>query len=130
MAKSSSASTRAAGIAPILLGAFAALGIFAFTSLAATYGGLDYKCIVAGPNRDSAPFALVSEAARVHGHLSWWPPGRACDWERADGQGFVTAGPSWTNTIMFVDCVAIVIAGAIRLTVNDRSARPRANSVS
>ncbi|MBC7763045.1 MAG: hypothetical protein H7201_14880 [Candidatus Saccharibacteria bacterium] len=129
MANSRSASTRTIGIALILLGVCAALGVVAFTWLAATYGGLHYKCIVEGPRRDSAPFALVSEEARVHGYFSWWPLGRTCDWERADGQGFVPAGPGWTNTILFVGCVVIAIVGAIRLTVNDTTARPGANSV-
>jgi len=117
------------GIALILLGISAALGVVAFTWLAASYGGLDHKCIVDGPRRDSAPFALVSEAVRVHGYFSWWPLGRTCDWERADGQGFVTAGPGWTNTIVFASCVAIAIVGAVRLTVIDRTARPEATSV-
>ena len=79
--------------------------------LTATYGGLDYKCVVEGPRRESAPFAVASEAVRVHGSFSSWPLGRACEWEWADGQGFVTAGPGWT-TIASVGAVVLATGGA------------------
>lgn len=121
MANSRSAWTRTTAIAVMLLGVISSIGVVGFTWLAATYGGLDYKCIVEGPRRAYAPFALVSEAVEVHGSFSWWPMGRACLWERADGHGFVTAGPDWSATIVFVSCVVIATAGAIVLQLRTRS---------
>jgi hypothetical protein len=117
------ASTRRIGTSLLVVGVIAALGVVGFAWLVATYGGLDYKCIVEGPHWESAPFALASEAARVRGHFSSWPLGRACDWERADGRGFVTAGPGWTSTIMFLVCVAIAVVAAVLLAAGDAGTR-------
>ena len=91
--------------------------------LTATYGGLDYKCAVEGPRRESAPFAVASEVVRVHGSLSSWPLWRACEWERADSQGFVTAGPSWTTTIVLLVCIAVAPVGAVVLAVGGARTR-------
>ena len=104
---------RRTGIALTTIGLLAAIGVFGFVWLAATHGGLDYKCIVEGPRRESAPFAVVSEAVQVHGYFSSWPLGRACDWERADGKGFVTASPGWAGTIDFLSCLAIAAVGVV-----------------
>lgn len=116
MANSGSGS-RTTAVAVMLLGVMTSIGVVGFTWLAASYGGLDYRCIADGPRREYAPFAVVSEAVQVHGFFSWWPMGRACEWERADGHGFVTAGPGWSATIVFVSCVVIATAGAIVLTL-------------
>jgi hypothetical protein len=130
MANRRLASTRAIGISLIIVGVIAALGVVGFAWLVATYGGLDYKCIVEGPHRESAPFALASEAVRVHGYFSVLPLGRACNWERADGQGVVTAGPGWTSTIMFLVYVAIAVVGAALLAVADACTRSLAAKAS
>ena len=44
-------------------------------------------CQQEGP---SSPLAVVSEGDIVTRSLSWWPLGRACEWQRADGNGTVT----------------------------------------
>jgi hypothetical protein len=130
MANRRLASTRPIGISLIVVGVLAALGVVAFAWLVATYGGLDYKCVVEGPRRESAPFAFASEAVRVHGYFSVWPLGRACSWERADGRGFVTAGPGWTRTIMFLVYVAIAVVGAALLAAGDARTRSLAAAAS
>ena len=98
--------TRSIGISLIVVGVIAALCVVALARRSATHGGLDYKCLVEGPRQVSAPFMVTSEAVRVHGSFSWWPLGRACNWQRADDQGFVTANPVWTTTITFLVCAA------------------------
>lgn len=126
--------TRPTGISLIVVGVIAAVGVVAVAWLSATYGGLDYKCVVEGPRRTAAPFALASEAVRVSGSFSFWPLGRACDWQRADGQGFVTAGPGWTTTIIFLVGVGIASIGGLLLAVGSAGTRSaaakRAQSIS
>lgn len=130
MVKSRVALTRPIGISLIVVGVIAALCVVGLAWLTATYGGLDYKCVVDGPRRESAPFAVASEAVRVHGSFSSWPLGRACEWERADGQGFVTAGPSWTTTIILLVWIAIASVGAVLLAVGGARTRSGAERCS
>jgi hypothetical protein len=115
--------TRSIGISLIVVSAIAALSVVALAWLSATYGGLDYKCLVEGPRRVSAPFAVTSEAVRVHGSFSWWPLGRACNWQREDGQGFVIAGPGWTTTITFFVCAAVACAGGVLVAIGNARTR-------
>lgn len=115
--------TPSIGISLIVVGVIAALCVVALAWLSATYGGLDYKCLVEGPRRVSAPFAVTSEAVRVHGSFSWWPLGRACNWQRADGQGFVTAGPGWTTTITFLVCAAVASVGGVLIAIGNVRSR-------
>jgi hypothetical protein len=121
--KSRMALTRSIGISLIVVGVIAALCVVALAWLAATYGGLDYKCLVEGPRRVSAPFAVTSEAVRVHGSFSWWPLGRACNWQRADGQGFVLAGPGWITTITFLVCAAVASVGGVLIAIGNARTR-------
>lgn len=123
MTRRRSPARMAVGLTFTIFGSVAALGVYAFAWLAASYGGLQYKCLVEGPFRESAPFALVSEAVEVRGYVSSWPLGRACDWERADELGFVTALPGWSATGTFVLCLAVVFVGVGLLVVEVRARR-------
>jgi hypothetical protein len=109
--------TRSIGISLIVVGVIAALCVVALAWLSATYGRTDYKCLVEGPRRVSVLFAVTSEAVRVHGSFSWRPLGRACNWQRADGQGFVMAGPGWTITITFLVCAAVASVGGVLIAI-------------
>ncbi|WP_158251081.1 hypothetical protein [Cryobacterium sp. Y11] len=71
----------------------------------------------------SAPFAVTSEAVRVQGSFSWWPLGRACNWQRADGQGFVMAGPGWATTITFLVCAAVASVGGVLIATGNARSR-------
>ena len=115
--------TRSIGISLIVVGVLAGVCVFALAWLSATYGGLDYKCLVEGPRRVSAPFAVTSEAVRVHGTFSWWPLGRACNWQRADGQGFVIAGPGWSTTVTSLVCAAVASVGGVLVAIGNASTR-------
>lgn len=121
--KSRMAPTRPIGISLIVVGVVAALCVVALAWLSATYGGLDYKCVVEGPRRASAPFAVASDVVRVYGSFSLWPLGRACYRQRTDGQGFVTAGPGWTTTIIFLVWVAVASVGGVLLAVGNARTR-------
>jgi hypothetical protein len=100
-------------MALIVLGVIGMFGVVAFTGFEASRESFEYRCIVEGPFRTSPPFALLSEAVEVRGYFSLWPLGRACYWERADGQGFVTALPGWGATVAFLICLALAVAGRI-----------------
>lgn len=111
---------RACGVTLITVGVVGLLLVVGFTSVSAWYQGFDYKCLVEGPFRSSPPFALVSEAVEVRGYFSVWPLGRACDWQRADGAGFVTAGPDWIATGAAIVCLALAVLGRVVLTMQAR----------
>ncbi len=66
------------------------LGLLAVAAsyVLASYQGVDYKCITSGPFH---PGAVVSEGDIVVGGFSWWPLGRSCEWDRADGNGRLSA---------------------------------------
>lgn len=103
-----------------VLAAVGALFTTAWVSLvwgAAHYTGVQYRCLVGGPFRDSPPYALVSEAVQVRGSFSWIPLGRTCSWERADGLGFVTALPDWSATIPAILGIGATVAGIAILIV-------------
>ncbi len=70
----------------------------------ATYQGVDYKCIADGPRH---PEAVVSEGDIVAGGFSWWPLGRTCEWDGADGAGTVLAqGGSYPASAITYSLVA------------------------
>jgi hypothetical protein len=104
----------------VVAGVVGLLLVIGFTGMAASYGGVDYRCLVEAPFRTAPPFPPVSEAVEVHGYMSLWPFGRACDWERADGAGFVTAGPDWIWTIAALFCAGLAIAGRVLLDLHTR----------
>jgi hypothetical protein len=104
----------------IAVGVVGLIASVTLTGLAASYQGFDYKCLVEGPFRESPPFVLISEAAEVRGYFSIWPLGRACEWERADGLGFITAGPSWVPTLIALAFLALAGIGRTALTIDAR----------
>lgn len=118
--------TSAISLALIVLGVIGMLGVLGYTGLAASHDGFDYKCLVEGPFRTSPPFALMSEAVEVRGYFSVWPLGRACDWERSDGLGYVTATSNWTATIAFLLCAMMAVSGRTLRSVVARRSRPTA----
>lgn len=112
--------TSAISLALIVLGVFGMLGVLGYTGPAVSHDGFDYKCLVEGPFRTSPPFALMSEAVEVRGHFSVWPLGRACDWERSDGLGYVTATSDWTATVAFLLCAVLAVSGSVLRNVAAR----------
>lgn len=92
------------------IGAFYALAWLALQYLGADHEGAQHGCIVSGPFLASPPYVAASESAQVYGHFSWFPLGRACSWEQADG--FITVLPDWSGTIPMLALLAIVMAGA------------------
>ncbi|PWC08114.1 hypothetical protein [Mycetocola zhujimingii] len=95
----------------IVVGVAGMIGILAVGGSAAQYGGLEYRCMIEGPFPSSPPLALVTEVAPERAYLSLWPFGRACDWERADGQGVVTAFSDLGATVGFLICAAMAVVG-------------------
>ena len=106
------------GIAAV--GAVFAAACVSLTGLAAFHEGVQHGCLVEGPFRDSPPYPLLSEAVEVRGYFSWLPLGRACEWERADGAGFITALPDWSATVPVLVGVLISMSGIIVLVVSRR----------
>lgn len=116
--------TSAISLALIVLGVIGLLAVFGYTGIAASHDGFDYKCLVEGPFRTTPPLALMSEAVEVRGYFSVWPLGRACDWERSDGLGYVTATSDWTATIAFLLCAVMAVSGSVLRSVVAKHSRP------
>lgn len=117
---------RRLGASLLVAGALAALMTVLTAYVAAAYGGMDYKCLVEGPR---SPLAEVSERSDiVSGRFSLWPLGRACEWARADGNGWVTATPdNWAGTVGVLVASAVALLGAGLLwsaARSDRAAAP------
>ncbi len=76
-------------------------------------------CFQEGP---ASPLAVVSESGdTVTQTLSWWPLGRACKWDRADGNGTITTySGTWASTTLAYGSLA---AGATLLTLTARVRR-------
>ncbi|GAB3127902.1 hypothetical protein [Glaciibacter psychrotolerans] len=114
---------RLIGIWLLVVGAVAFVVVVGETWAGAVNKGVDYKCRVEGPHPTVPALALVSEAVHVHGYFSWLPLGRACTWERADGLGFVTAGPDWQDTLTAAGSALVAVVGIACVVTVDRSCR-------
>lgn len=109
MADGNAAGSPRLGLALLVSGTLLTALIIVAAYVTATYGTLDYKCAVEGPD---SPLAEVSERSGiVHGWFSLWPLGRACDWVRADGRGWVTALPGWADTTCVLATAALALLG-------------------
>src|SRR5690554_842110 len=105
---------RRLGYGMLFAGAAVSVGLVASSALVASHGGHDYKCMVEGPVPTEPPLAVVSEASGiVEGSFTLWPIGRQCEWDRADGNGTVTANSgAWGTTAFAGGGALLALAGA------------------
>jgi len=108
----------------IVAGSLFTLAWVSLMWVAAHYSGVQYRCLVAGPFQESPPYALSSEAVEVRGSFSWTRLGRVCEWERADGLGFVTALPDWSWALPALLAILISVIGLALLVVQTK-AKPK-----
>lgn len=113
MKKEQSRVSRRFCMALIVGGVIGMIGILVVEGYGAGYGGLAHRCIVEGPFPTTPALAPVTEAGPERAYVSLWPFGLACDWERADGQGVVTAYSDWSATAGFLVCAAMAIGGGV-----------------
>jgi hypothetical protein len=98
------------GIVTFVVGSVVWLLGIAFASLAATYGGLEYKCAVDGPHDARA---YPPEAGPVSAQFSMWPLGRECVWPTAGGGTVVAQPDGWGSTIGLSAVGGLAVVGAM-----------------
>lgn len=106
------------GLFIAFIGLFLAAGQF----VPANYKGSTFKCWVEGPSSSEAE--ISERAGVVTGYPTILPLGRACQWDRADGDGTITTySGSWAGTSVAV----LLLIGGITVIVRSSRQRPPRN---